>query len=60
MVEEYSEPLRFYNLHPPDEVRVFSIPARAIRYRDSRRLVYDLRVGDLVLRQRASFAITMR
>lgn len=42
--------LRFYNLHEPDDLRVFTIPLAAIRRWDDQRLVYDVRHGDLVLR----------
>ena len=55
MSEELAELLLFHNFHPPDDVRVFPIPARGVRRRDQTTLVYDVRVGDLVLR-RYSFA----
>lgn len=47
--------IRFYNLHAPDDVRVFSVPMSGISRRDAIALVYDARVGsgsdrDLILR----------
>lgn len=42
--------LTYYNLHEPDDLRVFPVPLAAIRRWDDERLVYDVRHGDLVLR----------
>lgn len=42
---------RFYNVHAPGEVRLFTVPERGIRRWDAQVIVYDVRVGvDLVLR----------
>lgn len=43
----------FHDFHPPDEVRVFAVPAAAIRRSDSSAIVYDLRINDLILRHYA-------
>ena len=40
----------FHNLHPPDEVRIFEIPEAAVRVWDDTTFVYDVPVGDRVLR----------
>lgn len=40
----------FYNFHPPDEVRVFSTPRSAVKRWDSSVLVFDVRIGDGILR----------
>lgn len=45
--------LRYYNLHEPDDLRVFPVPLAALRRWDDQRLVYDVRHGDLVLRHYA-------
>ena len=43
--------LLFHNFHPPDDVRVFTVPRDGIQRLDSDALVYDVRVGpDSVLR----------
>ena len=42
-----------HDFHPPDEVRVFAVPASAIRLRDDATLVYDVLIDDLVLRHYA-------
>jgi hypothetical protein len=42
--------LFFHNLHAPDEVRVFEIPACGVRCWDETALVYDVRVGQGILR----------
>jgi hypothetical protein len=43
--------MRFYNLHAPDQVRLFHVPAGSIRRWDEEVLVYDVRVAaDRVLR----------
>lgn len=42
--------LKYYNLHEPDDLRVFPVPLAAVRQWDDQRLVYDVRHGDLILR----------
>ena len=42
-----------HDFHPPDEVRVFAVPAAAIRRRDDTALVYDVLLDDRVLRHYA-------
>lgn len=42
--------LLFHNFHPPGEVRVFTVPVGSIRRMDGDALVYDVRIGDRVLR----------
>jgi hypothetical protein len=45
--------LLHHDPHVPDDVRVFAVPASAIRRWAERARVYDLRVGNLVLRHYA-------
>lgn len=48
--------VRFYNLHPPDEVRIFHTPRQAIRRFDDVAKVYDVRVASgLILRHYSFF-----
>lgn len=42
-----------HDFHPPDEVRVFAVPAAAIRRWDDATLVYDVLLDGLVLRHYA-------
>lgn len=42
-----------YDLHLPDEVRVFTVPASGVRRWDPEAVVYDVRLGDIVLRHYA-------
>lgn len=42
-----------YDMHPPDEIRVFSVPVSGVRRWDAAAVVYDVRLGDIVLRHYA-------
>jgi hypothetical protein len=42
-----------YDLHLPDEVRMFTVPAPGVRRWDAEAVVYDVRLGDAVLRHYA-------
>ncbi len=42
--------LYHYDLHPPDEVRVFPVPLSGLRRWDDEAVVYDLSLDGLVLR----------
>lgn len=41
---------RFFNLHLPGEVVLFRMPSHSVRRWDNEAVVYDVRIGDLVLR----------
>jgi hypothetical protein len=41
----------FYNFHPPEEVRVFTTPKAAVKRWDSSVLVFDVRIGNGILRK---------
>jgi hypothetical protein len=41
---------KFYNFHPPDEVRIFDVPSEGIRIWNDEMLAYDVAVEDRVLR----------
>lgn len=41
---------RHFDLHLPDEVRLFLLPSHSVRRWDDDVIVYDVRIGDAVLR----------
>src|SRR3954471_11072456 len=45
--------LHYHDYHVPDDVCIFAVPLAAIRRRDHQALVYDVRIGDGVLRHYA-------
>ena len=45
--------LYYHDYHVPDDVCVFTVPATGVRRRDHQALVYDVRIGDAVLRHYA-------
>jgi hypothetical protein len=42
-----------YDFHPPDEVRIFSMPASGVRRLDDGTCVAEVRYGDITVRHYA-------
>lgn len=50
ILKSKTEYLFHYDFHPPEEVRIFTIPTMGLCRWDEEVLIYDVLIGDLVLR----------